>query len=200
MTNPDVLAKRLLHRAHNRDGLPEILIGLLFFFTAGMQYTIQVLPHRSVGFKAAVLTFSFGFPAASFFAPRLLKWVRRRYLVEREGYVEHLPTRPSPLRRPWLWGVGAVLIVGAQVVLRPLPDFWVPGLTGVVGGFLACLCGRGPRFYFAGSVMAITGLTLALLRTPMEMAFVILFGILGVVEIISGTMVWMRFRAETNER
>jgi hypothetical protein len=200
MTNPDVLAKRLLQRAHTRDGLPEILVGVLFVFTAGMQYALIVLPHRSAAFIAAVLIFAFGFPAASFLTPRLLKWVRRRYLVEREGYVEHLANRTVPLRRARLMGIGAVLIVLGQVALRPLPDSWVVGVTGLAGGVLAALCGREPRFYFAGFLMASIGLALAYSGIPMETGFVILFGIMGALELISGTIVWMRFRAETNER
>lgn len=200
MTNPDVLAKRLLQRAHNRDGLPEILIGILFLSAAGLSYAISVLPHRSPAGIAAILLFSFGFPAATFLAPRAIKSIRRRYLVEREGYVEHLPTRASPLRRQWLIGIAAAVIVLAQVVLRPLSENLIPGLTGVLGGALAAICGREPRFIFAGAVMAITGIAVFLSGLTMETGLIVIFAIQGAVEVISGSIVWMRFRAETNER
>ncbi len=49
------IAARLMQRAHNRDGLPEIAVGLIFLLSAGLIYAWAVLPPASVGFKAAVL-------------------------------------------------------------------------------------------------------------------------------------------------
>jgi len=196
MTNPDVLAKRLLQRAHTRDGLAEILIGLTFLMVAATQYAWSVLPHQGLWFRVTVLVYAFGFPVVCFAGPRWLRALRRRYLVEREGYVEHLP-RPNPWRRAWLVGVAAVAVVLAQVALHPLPDYWVTGFTGVGSGALALVCGRAPRFYFVGAVMAVTGLGVAFARLPMENGFLILFGVMGALELTMGTAAWIRFMGET---
>ena len=53
--DPHAIAARLMQRAHNRDGLPEIAVGLIFLLSAGLIYAWAVLPPASVGFKAAVL-------------------------------------------------------------------------------------------------------------------------------------------------
>jgi hypothetical protein len=196
MTDPDVLAKRLLQRAHTRDGLPEILIGITFLAVSALQYAWSVLPHRSFAFRASVLVFALGFPLVSLAGPRWLRALRRRYLVEREGYVEHLP-RPFPFRRMWLMGVAATAIVLAQVALRPLPDYWVTGFTGVASGFLAGFCGRSPRFYLPGAVMAATGIGVAIAQMSMEMGFLIVFGVMGVLELVLGGTAWIRFLRET---
>jgi hypothetical protein len=198
MTNPDILAKRLLQRAHTRDGLAEILIGALFLAVAAFEYASTVLPHRGLLFRATVVLYALGFPLVCFAFPRWLRALRRRYLVPREGYVEYLPS-PRPYRRLWLTGVGATAVVLALVALRPLDDYWVTGFTGVAGGVLTGSCGRSPRFYFSGLVMAATGLGVAFARLPMETGFLILFGVMGVLELIMGSIAWMRFLHETGE-
>ena len=196
MTNPDVLAKRLLQRAHTRDGLAEILIGVLFLMVSATQYAWLVLPHQSLAFRASVLLYAFGFPVVCLTGPRWLKALRRRYLVEREGYVEYLP-RPFPFRRMWLIGVAATAIVLAQVAFRPLPDYWLTGFTGVASGLLAGFCGQSPRFYFSGAVMAAAGLGVAFAQLPMTTGFLIVFGVMGVLELVMGGTAWIRFLRET---
>lgn len=112
-----------------------------------------------------MLVYALVFPVVYFTGQRWLKAFRRRYLVAREGYVEHFPG-PYPLRRMWFIAVAAAVIVLAQVVFRPLPDYWVTGFTGLASGALAVVCGRGTRFYFSGLVMAALGLGVALARMP----------------------------------
>jgi len=196
MTNPDVLAKRLLQRAHNRDGLPEILTGILFLLISADLYAVAVLPHRSVGSIAAILTFSLGLPVTGFLTPRWIRWVRRRYLVAREGYVE-----PRPCRRPLrLWQIAAFGgAVTAFLALAPIPGSLMLAVTGVGGGLLLALCGGAPRFYFSGLVMATTGLIVAFARMPMDTGFPVIFGVQGALELILGTVTWIRFLRETNE-
>jgi hypothetical protein len=198
MTNPDALAKRLLHRAHARDGLAEILVSLLFFWVAAFQYADWVLPHRSLLFRVSDVVFALGWPAAAFLGPRGLSALRRRYLVQREGYVEHLP-QPHRFRRAWLAGVVAVLVVLALGAFRSSAEFWITVFTGVGGGCLGAFCGRAPRFYFVGAVMAAGGLAIAFARLPMAQGFFILFSVMGVLELIFGTIGWFRFLRETRE-
>jgi hypothetical protein len=198
MTNPDVLAKQLLQRAHNRDGLPEILIGLLFLAVSGFQYAWIVLPHRSLVFKASVIVFALGFPAVCLLGHGWVQRFRQRYLVEREGYVESLPSR-NPYLKYWLMALVGLCAVLAQVLMRPMPEYWVTGFTGVAGGALAAFAGRAPRFYFAGLVMFATGLGVAFAKLPMENGFLILFGVMGVLELIMGGAAWFKFLSETRE-
>jgi len=50
--DPTVMARRLIQKAHNRDGLPEIAVGVSFLLVAGLIYAQVVLPPESSGFKA----------------------------------------------------------------------------------------------------------------------------------------------------
>src|SRR5208337_5298049 len=86
--DPDAMATRLTQRAHNRDGLPEIAVGVTFLLVSGLSYAQVALPRGSIGFKVAVIAFSFLVPLLTLGSPRILKWVRRRYLIARVGYVE----------------------------------------------------------------------------------------------------------------
>jgi hypothetical protein len=89
--DPNAFAKRLIQRAHNRDGLPEIAVGLTFLIVGFLSYAQVVLPRESIGFKAAVLGLALLIPVLCIGAPGGLKWVRQRYLIERLGYVESKP-------------------------------------------------------------------------------------------------------------
>ena len=53
--DPDAIARRLIQRAHNRDGLPEIAIGLSFLLVSGLIFVQVLLPRGSNGFKLAAL-------------------------------------------------------------------------------------------------------------------------------------------------
>ncbi len=200
MTNPDVLAKRLLQRAHTRDGLVEILVGVTFLVLSGLLYAESVLPHRSLAFIAIELTFPVGLGAVCYLGPRWIKWARQRYLVEREGWVEHFP---HPIRRHASWIAGAIAAVLVAVIVWSKPtltEAWVTGWTGLMGGLLMAAAGRAPRFYLAGLIMAGIGLKLALSGTSMQAGFIILYGVMGAVELTMGSIVLMRFLRETDER
>ena len=91
LTDPGAIAERLMQRAHSRDGLPEIAVGLTFLFASGLIYAQTVLPRESMAFKVAVIGFAILLPVLCMGAPSALKWVRGRYLVARIGYVQNKP-------------------------------------------------------------------------------------------------------------
>lgn len=193
VVDPNSVAKRLIQRAHNRDGLPEIVVGVTFLLVAGLSYAQVVLPRESMGFKAAVLALSFLIPVLCFGSPWALKWVRRRYLIERLGYVQ-----AKPMGRKQI-GIGIMLAVLMTVALFGVvtqfsqPDRWVLAGTGLFGGALAGLCGRLPRFVIGGVLMAATGIFVALYGVSLQIGFAILFGFQGILALISGGVVFLRF-------
>src|SRR5258708_25873977 len=85
--SPDQLATRLMQKAHNRDGLPEIYIGSIFLLAAGYN-AMMLFPHwKSLGFFAAFFADIVLFVSLCLASTRLIRWVRRRFLIGRVGYV-----------------------------------------------------------------------------------------------------------------
>ena len=188
----DAEARRLMQRAHTRDGLPEIAMGLSFLAASGLIYAQVVLPRQSVGFKAAVLAFSLGLPL-TIFTPTVLRWARRRYLMARVGYVEPYPVGRKAIVRGVL---GALVFAGVLFGVVPRmaqPDRWLLAGTGLLGGALLAWCGRLPRFVIGGVLMAAVGLLVAFSGVDLQAGFAILFGSLGVLGLVSGGIVLARF-------
>jgi hypothetical protein len=197
--DPNAIAKRLIQRAHHRDGLPEIAVGLILLVVGTLSYAQMLLPRESIGFKAAAVGLALLIPVLCIGAPRALKWVRRRYLIERMGYVE-----PKPICRKQI-GIGiAVAVVVAVVLFAVIPQFsqpdrWILAGTGLFGGALVALCGQLPRFVIGGVLMAATGIAIAFAEVPLQMGFAILFGFQGLLALISGAVVFLRFILRTAE-
>lgn len=196
VVDPNAMAQRLMQRAHNRDGLPEIAAGLTFLLVSGLICVSVMLPRQSIAPKAAALVFSFllllclGVPWAG---PWAVKSVRRRYLIGKWGYVQHKPIGRKQL------GIGiaiAVPMVGAVfgVVTGLLPaDGWLLGGTGLFGGALVAWCGRLPRFVIGGVVVVAAGMFLAFSGVSLQIGFAILFGFQGLMAVVSGAVVFLRF-------
>ena len=55
------------------------------------------------------------------------------------------------------------------------------------------LCGRLPRFVAAGVLMAATGILLGYSGVSLQIGFTILYGFLGLVTLLSGSIVFLRF-------
>ena len=135
--DPSVMARHLIQRAHNRDGLPEIAVGVMFLLVAGLSYAQATLPRETVAFKAAVLAFALLIPLLCLGSPWALRRVRTRFLIGRVGYVQ-----PKPIGRKQI-AIGvtlAVLMIIALFGTAPQfsqPDRWVLAGTGLFGGALA---------------------------------------------------------------
>jgi hypothetical protein len=191
--DPNAMAQRLMQSAHTRDGLPEIAVGLSFLFASGLIYAQATLRRESIGFEAAVLAFAFLFPLLCLGSPWALKWVRRRYLIERLGYVQHKPIARKQIGVGIMLGVLMAVTLFAVVTRVSRPDGWLLAGTGLFGGALAALGGRLPRFVIGGALMAVTGLVVAFSGVSLEIGFAILFGFQGLVTLIAGGLVFLRF-------
>jgi len=125
-------------------------------------------------------------------SPWILKWVRRRYLIARVGYVESYPMGLKQIGA----GIGLAVLMGVALfgVVPRLshPDRWLLAGTGLFGGALAAYCGRLPRFVIGGALMAAAGLLVAFSGVPLLAGFAILFGFQGLVALISGSIAFLR--------
>ena len=194
--DPNAAAQRLIQRAHNIDGLPEIAVGLTLLCSSALAYLPVVLLRQSIAPKTAAIVISFLVllcVAAPFGLPWALKSVRERYLIGRWGYVRYKPIGRKQI------GTGiALAVLMAAVVLGVVSGFlpadgWILGWTGLFGGALTAWCGRLPRFFAGGVAMAAAGLLLAFSGVSLPAGFAILFGFLGLMWLVSGAVVFVRF-------
>lgn len=195
--NPDAAARNLLQRAHNQDGLPEIVVGIIFLFVAGLMQ----LPVRHV-WEAwiAFLGMTFLVPVMSGGSPWAIRKLRRHFLIERVGYVE-----PKPANRGRV-----VFVLGIACVVSALAAFatwhwalppasWAVAGIGILGGALAAIAGRIPRFYVGGGIMAVVGIIVGLSKVSLGTGQAILYGIMGLLSLISGCVVLLLFVRKRDE-
>jgi hypothetical protein len=189
---PDWIAGRLLQRAHTRDGLPEIAIGVTFLVIAGLMW-LQVAFHPgSPAHRAAVLALMVLVPALMLGSQWAIKKVRRQFLIETVGYVQLKPA--SQRRIGIVIGIAVVIAVAAVIAAYLgrgsfLPAAWFLAGTGIGGGALAALSGRSPRYVIGGVVMAAMGIVLAFSKVSLEVGFTILYGLMGILALGSGVVV-----------
>ena len=198
--NPDAAAGRLMQRANNRDGLPEIAIGICFLTVAFLVWLEVAFRPGSFAYRASwwgMLLLLMPMIAAS---PWAIKSLRRRFLMERVGYVE---LKPVPRKRSIL--VIAVAFLTAAVTAWAAyrgaipPAGWFLAGIGILGGLLMARAGRLPRFVVGGVVMAAVGIALAFSRVTLEMGSLILYGSMGVLSLVSGCVVLLRFLRTPSE-
>jgi hypothetical protein len=192
--DPDLLSRRLLQRAWNLDGLPEIAAGLLFLAAAGSLYAQEVLPRRSFGQIAAILGFALGLPLMMWVLKPAVKAVRARWLTPRLGYVEY-----RRVKRRMGWHYALVFTFGplAWILIVLFGADWllVP-YTGVAGGILLAFIGRrggAIRFLVFGVLMAISAVVLGFYRLTVPTGFALLYGSQGLLWLITGGVVLTRF-------
>jgi hypothetical protein len=71
--------------------------------------------------------------------------------------------------------------------------------TGILWGLLAIYAGRLPRYVVGGVLMAALGICLGLRGVSFEMGSLILYGSMGMLALVSGCVVLLRFLRITNE-
>ena len=198
--NPDVIANRLLQKAHNRDGLPEIAIGVFFLLIAGMMWLTVIFPPRSPIYVASILGLMLTMMVMPLRLQRILKKVRRHFLIEKEGYVEF---KPANLKRSAIFAVLSLVIAVGAIIAAYFgafpPSSWILAATGIGGGAILALAGRLPRFYTGGAIMAAAGIVVAFARVSLEAGFVILYGLMGLLSLISGCAVLLLFLRQPAE-
>ncbi|SPF56840.1 membrane hypothetical protein [Candidatus Sulfopaludibacter sp. SbA4] len=193
--DPKVLANRLLQRAWNRDGLPEIGSGLFSLVAAGLIYAMQILPRRSPGQIAAILIFAFVLPLYGFCAQPLVKRIRSRWLLERAGYVQHLPNRNLKRNNLRLLAVMAVVMPLVFLAFNYSERLLLP-MTGALGALICGLVGwsaRMVRLMAGGAIMLATAILLALSSVPVMIGMAILFGSQGLYYLLTGGVAFLRF-------
>ena len=195
MTDPTTLSRRLLLRAHNHDGLPELAVGLTFLITSGLIYAQGALPKGTPGYDAAVLAFSFGLPVFILGARPFVNWIRARCFLERYGYVRHLPV-PGKLRQLVLRGLIVLAATAVMALFLPPPGNWLVVVTGIGCGLLTALSGRSPRFVVGGVAAAVAGICLAWSGMSFSTAMAALFAIQGAGGVFSGSVTLWRFLSE----
>jgi hypothetical protein len=191
---PSAIACRLIQKAHNQDGLPEIAIGLTLLVVAGLQWLQVAFRYGSSEYKAASWGLMLLIPALILGSQWAIKVVRRKFLIEKVGYVKY-----KPVNRKRFWTVFGIAFLVAfamafAIAARSIPPrSWLLAITGIGSGILAIQAGRLPRFVVGGILMAATGTLLSLTGVSLEEGFTILFGAMGLLSLVSGSVVLLLF-------
>jgi len=188
---PDAIANRLMQKAHNRDGLPEIAIGLSFLFLASLIYVQTQLERGSNRDKMVSLALCSLIPLMGFGASWAVKRVRRQFLIERVGYVQPKPIGVKPVAVTLVIAVAAAVLV--SVISHAQFDGLILACSGVFGGGLAVLSGRSLRFAIGGILVAAAGVLIGLSGTSLEIGFALLWGFAGLLSLLSGCIVLLHF-------
>lgn len=189
--DPKITADRLLQKAHNRDGLPEMAAGLTFLGLAILIFFQSLQPVGSVTYRSLALAMALIIPALGLCLPWAVKHARRHYLIRRFGYLE---TKPIGLR-PLLFGLSIAATFAAVLAATrfSIPDQWILAGSGIFGGALAAFCGRARRFVLHGVLVAGAGLMIAQMGVTLLTGFPLLFGFAGALHLVSGIVVFARF-------
>jgi hypothetical protein len=194
-SDPTKIAGRLMQKAHNRDGLPEICAGLFLLWVAVLIYMQRNLPSRSMAFKLADVAFLLLTPVLCIGLPWAIKSLRRRFLLSRAGYVKSKPIS----RRPVYMGIAiAILALFFCAYVAP-HEHWELGASAILWGAITAWVGRSLRFVVTAVVAVMAGLWMTLTNVPLDLGFAILWGGLGLISLISGTVVLLRFLRQSRE-
>jgi hypothetical protein len=175
--NPDAAARNLMQRAHNQDGVPEILLGVFFLALAGLMWLQVAFQPGSFEYLASVVGLMLLILPVGALLPWLIRMVRRRYLIERVGYVELKPAN----RKRLAVVVGIALLIAAGAVFAGWrgafpPASWILAGTGIFGGAIVAVAGRLPRFVVGGVVGAVLGCVAGLDRFSLALGFTLVYG------------------------
>lgn len=198
--NPDAAARRLMRIANHRDGLPEIAIGTILLATAFLIWLEVASPRGSFAYRASWCGMLLLIAPMIGVFPGTIQWMRRRFLIEKVGYME--PKRVS--RRLLVivtcvaFAVAAAMAWAVYMGALP-PGGWMIAGTGILWGLLAAYAGRLARYVAGGALMAALGICLALSGVSFEMGSLILYGSMGVVSLVTGCVVLVRFVRTPNQ-
>jgi len=200
VVNADRMAQRLMQRAYNRDGLPEIAAGLALLASAGLLGMQVLYPRGSIVNRSADFGFALLIPVLILGSQWAIKQVRRRYLIERVGYVV-----PKPVNRLRVGAAFCVALLTAVAVAFAAqrrifpPDGWILAEIALVLCAMAVLNGRSLRFVIGGVLVAVAGVLIALRGASLDAGMAMLFGFAGALALLSGSVVLLRFLREPTE-
>jgi hypothetical protein len=210
---PDAIANGLMNKAEYRDGLQEIAIGVLILAFVGLTLS-------PVGFKLLIYkSFSWGgllLIPIGFGSQWVIKKVRKRYLIEKVGYVKLKPVNQKRL------GIRLGIVLGCSFVVAALATFvmfkaviatyrgdgvvdWLPPFswlilgTGIFGGAIMIFRVRLLRYVIGGVIMAAMGILLGFSRVSLNVGLTILYGFGGLLPLISGCVVFFLFIRKRDE-
>jgi hypothetical protein len=188
-SDPTRVARQLMQKVHNRDGLAEICIGLFLFWFGALLYMKRILPHNSMAFELDITALAFIAPGMCFGLPWIIKSLRGRYLLNRIGYVKSKP----PSR--WLVYIGIVIAILDLFIFGYAAPHWRCELAaaGIFSGVLTILISRSLRFVVIATFAVVLSLWLTLTNVAQDLGFAILWGALGLLTLTSGTIVLLRF-------
>ena len=200
--DPGRMARRLMQLAHNQDGLPEIVTGAFLLVVSALM-TAQLYPAKSsVLEKAFALAMVAVIVPAGLVLPWFIRWLRRRYLIAREGYFESSPTRAKTIKIAIGIAIGAVALlcfaIAAKRGMVP-PDRWLLAGTGLAAGLGSAWFGRSRRFVIVGLLAAVAGIAIGFSGVSLAVGLAVLFGITGTMTLMSGLVVLRRFLRQTVE-
>lgn len=194
--SPDVIAHRLMRKAGNPDGLPEIAAGVILLTFAGLWGLQAMFPPGSTVSRTsdrALFVFMVLLVVPTYGSMWVIKKIRMRLLIGRVGYVKFKPMNRRQLGR--VMGIAAVAFVLASVLAYgvgsrsaiPLLG-WMLAVNGISCGFLAIVGGQRMRYYVGGGLMGVLGIALTLLRISQNEGMAILFGFMGLYCLVSGSI------------
>jgi hypothetical protein len=197
--NPDVIANRLMQKAHNRDGLPEISIGLAFLTLAATRWVRLVFPRGSLPYTAAIWASALGLPALILSSQWIIKKVRRNFLIEKVGFVQM-----KLVNRKRSFIVVAVAFVIAFAAAFAAYRFrgsagWVFLGMGIIGGALMVFRVHLLRYAIGGVVLIAMGTLLAFSKVSLALGLTILYGFAGLLAVISGCVMFILFLRQPAE-
>jgi hypothetical protein len=129
-------------------------------------------------------------PLVSFALPRAPKWLRKRFLLTRVGYVKSKPLSRRP--KNYL-GIAITIPVVLIVVYFAPHGHWLLAAVAVVWGGLTVTFGRSLRYWVTESVAVAAGVWMAFTNIELGLGFAILWGGLGLISLVSGTVVLVSF-------
>jgi hypothetical protein len=191
--SPEKIAHRLMQKANNQDGLPEIGAGLVLLTFAGLNSLQAAFPPGSPVNKdsgVALMALMVLLVIPYFASVWAIKKVRSRFLLGKIGYVKLKPLNRSGFSRVIVIAAIAFVVaavLAAAVASRPNLS-WLLAVIGISFGFLAILACPKPRYYIAGGSMAALGIVLAFRAVPSSAGMAILYGFIGLFCLVSGSI------------
>jgi hypothetical protein len=198
--DPDAAARRLMRIAQNRDGLPEIAIGTILLTNAFLIWFQVAWPHGSFAYRSSWWGMMLLVVPMIAISPSAIKWLRRQFLIEKVGYVELKRVPRGLLLIVTCIAFAVAAAMAWAVYRRALPASGsLVAATGILWGLLAAYAGRLPRYVVGGVLMAALGICLGLSGVSFEKGSMILYGSMGLLSLLSGCVVLLRFLRLPNE-
>jgi hypothetical protein len=190
LTNADALARRMVQCAHNRDGLPEMLVGFTFLVASAMSGTTLAIHGRAAA--VLVMVFALLITVLGFTANRIVDWTRRRFLLQWVGYVQVRSPRKKLAVIAFLAAafIGTVAVMGLRH-FEPSAQLLVL-VCGAFVSILQVVIGRLIRFWIAGGLILCAAFAIAMANWPMELALVAFFVCAGVINLVAGGITFFR--------